>query len=67
MTAKHIVADNVFGMSSKLRNESYMNRRWKCCWKCQKDKNPKGGFIKITQGLYKFICKDCMDIKEKNT
>lgn len=66
MTAKHIVAENSFAMRSLSNNELWMNRKKKCCWKCQHDKFTKDGFVKITQGLYKFICKDCLDAKEKN-
>jgi len=42
-----------------------MSQKWKMCWKCQKDKTPYGGYLRITAGLHKFICKDCMDAKEK--
>jgi hypothetical protein len=60
-----MVAENLSATSAKRHNEHVMNSKWKMCWKCQKDKNPFGGFLRITAGLHKFICKDCMDAKEK--
>lgn len=63
----NVLASNIKALKGQFRNEKYMNNRWKMCWKCQKDKNPYGGHLRITAGLHKFICKDCMDVKEKNT
>jgi hypothetical protein len=61
----NVVASNIAALSAQLKNEKRMNSRSKMCWKCQKDKNPYGGYMRITAGLHKFICKDCMDAKEK--
>jgi hypothetical protein len=61
----NVVASNIAALSAQLKNEKRMNSRLKMCWKCQKDKNPYGGYMRITAGLHKFICKDCMDAKEK--
>jgi hypothetical protein len=61
----NIIGDNLSATSAKRNNEKWMNSKWKTCWKCQKDKDPRGGFLRITAGLHKFICKDCMDAKEK--
>lgn len=62
---RSFVAENLFATSAKRHNERVMNSKWKLCWRCQKDKDPRGGFLRITAGLHKFICKDCMDAKEK--
>jgi hypothetical protein len=63
---KNVLAENVLAMSAKTSNERWMNKRPKLCWKCQKEKNPRGGYLRIAAGLHKFICKDCMDAKAKN-
>lgn len=61
----NVVAGNIAALSAQLKNEKRMNSRLKMCWKCQKDKNPYGGYMRLAAGLHKFICKDCMDAKEK--
>jgi hypothetical protein len=61
----NVLAGNIAALRGQQKNEKYMNQKWKMCWKCQKDKNPSGGFLRITAGLHKFICKDCMDAKQE--
>ena len=61
----NIIGDNLSATNAKRNNEKWMNSQRKICWKCQKDKSPRGGFLRIMAGLHKFICKDCMDAKEK--
>jgi hypothetical protein len=61
----NVLAGNIAALRGQQKNEKYMNQKWKMCWKCQKDKNPSGGFLRITTGLHKFICKDCMDAKQE--
>lgn len=61
---KNVMAENVLALSAKSSNEKWMNTRPKMCWKCQKHKQVKGGFLRIMPGLQKFICKECMDAKE---
>jgi hypothetical protein len=61
----NVVAQNVAAVRAQQRNEKRMNSKWKCCWRCQKDKDPRGGFLRIQAGLHKFICKDCMNAKQK--
>ena len=61
----NVVAGNIAALKGQLRNEKRMHGRWKCCWKCQKDKSPYGGFLRIIGPIHKFICKDCMIAKEK--
>jgi hypothetical protein len=63
--ASNVIASNIAALRAQQRNERYMHHKWKMCWRCQKDKNPYGGFLRITAGLHKFICKDCMDAKQK--
>ena len=63
----NVIAQNIAASSAKRSNEQWMSRQWKMCWKCQKDKSVNGGYIRIMAGLHKFVCKDCMDAKEKNT
>jgi hypothetical protein len=61
----NVLASNIAALRGQQRNEKRMSQKWKMCWKCQKDKTPVGGYLRITAGLHKFICKDCMDAKEK--
>ena len=61
----NVVAQNVAANRAKQKNERYMNQKWKMCWRCQKDKSTFGGFLRIRPGLHQFICKDCMDAKQK--
>ena len=56
----NVVAGNIAALSAQLKNEKRMNSRSKMCWKCQKDKKPYGGYMRLAAGLHKFICKDCM-------
>ena len=61
----NVVAQNLAALRGQQRNEKRMRQQWKMCWKCQKDKNSYGGYLRIMAGLHKFICKDCMDVKHK--
>ena len=65
----HVVKENIAARKSLNKLNKWMNGRPKCCWKCQKDKPRKGGLEKIMDGfggrIRKFICKDCLDAKEK--
>ena len=62
---KSVVAENLLATSAKRSHEHWMSRHWKMCWKCQQDKPTLDGYLRISAGLHKFICKDCMDAKEK--
>jgi len=57
------LAQNMSATASLLENEKWMHGKPKMCWKCQKDKSPKDGYLRIAAGMHKFICKDCMDAK----
>ena len=68
--AVHIVSENISTVSPMLEHQKLMSRRKKMCWKCQKDKSPYGGSIKMMGGyvpgaIARFICKDCIDAKQK--
>jgi hypothetical protein len=62
---RSVVAENLAASFAKMRHEKWMRSQFKMCWKCQKDKSPIGGYLRFAAGLHKFICKDCMDAKEK--
>ena len=62
---RSVVAENLSASFAKSDHEKWMRKQWKMCWKCQKDKSPIGGYLRFMPGLHKFICKDCMDAKEK--
>ena len=53
--------------SAQIKDQKRMNRRWKMCWKCQKDRPIYGGKLRISTGLHLFICKSCMDAKQNKT
>jgi hypothetical protein len=61
---KHILAQNLMAVNTHLDSKREFNNRPKMCWKCQKDKSTRGGYMKAQAGLFKFICKDCMDAKK---
>jgi hypothetical protein len=60
----HIVSQNLKAVNPHLASERKLHRKPKTCWKCQKDKSVIGGHVKMQAGLFKFICKDCMDAKK---
>ena len=61
---QHILAQNLLAVNTHLSAKQRLNCKAKMCWKCQKDKSIRGGYVKVQAGLYKFICKDCMDAKK---
>jgi len=63
------VGENMLAyMATRDLNKDRVSRP-KLCWKCQKDKPQLGGSAQTLDGfggsLHKFICKDCIDAKEK--
>jgi hypothetical protein len=62
---RSVVAENLSASFAKRDHEKWMRKQWKMCWKCQKDKPQIGGYLRFAAGLHKFICKDCMNAKEK--
>lgn len=65
-STRSILAENLSATSSMLDHKKWMNGRQKMCWRCQKDKPVYGGFQDINRGVYKFICKECVDIKKQS-
>jgi len=61
-----VVGQNLKAFQALNKNNKKMISKPKMCWKCQKEKDTKDGYLKILPGLYKFICKDCLDAKEKS-
>jgi hypothetical protein len=55
-------------LSSKSE-ELFVKRSWtnkkKTCWKCQKEKQILGGHLKVAPNFFKFICKECCDLKKQ--
>ena len=61
---RSFVGENILAYSATKALNRYRAMRKKLCWKCQKDKSTRGGYVKAQAGLFKFICKDCMDAKK---
>jgi len=64
---KNTLAENLTAIRPQLDAKRHLNTRWKMCWKCQQNKPPTGGDLKIVPGLMRFICKDCVDKKKERT
>jgi hypothetical protein len=62
--ATHMLAQNLKAVNTHLDSQRELHGKPKMCWKCQKDKSTRGGYVKAQAGLFKFICKDCMDAKK---
>lgn len=65
-----VVADNLSAVNPHLTVKQAMALKKKMCWRCQKDKSPAGGHLKLfAGGPAKFICKDCGEamLAKKNT
>ena len=66
---KSIMGENILAYSAISELNKFRSTRKKMCWKCQKDKTQHGGLARTIDGfggsVHKFICKDCLDIKEK--
>ena len=66
---RSFVGENLLAYSALSELNKFRSTRKKMCWKCQKDKTQHGGLARTIDGfggsVHKFICKDCLDIKEK--
>ena len=66
---RSFVGENLLAYSAIRELNKFRSTRKKMCWKCQKDKTQHGGVARTIDGfggsVHKFICKDCLDIKEK--
>jgi hypothetical protein len=60
---KSVIAENKVALSAKQAHDKWMGNRPKMCWKCQKDKPVKGGYLNIIAGLHQFVCKDCVEAR----
>jgi len=58
------VQENIRAQEAKSRNERWMSRRPQLCWKCQKEKQIKGGSLKFFGSVRRFICVDCVLAKQ---
>lgn len=60
------IQQNIQATSGLLDNERRMVRKKQLCWKCQNDKPLLGGSLKFFGGgVRRFICKQCVDNREK--
>ena len=64
------VGENMLAYTATRDLNKYRLTRTKLCWKCQKDKPQLGGSAQTLDGfggsLHKFVCKDCLDAKERS-
>lgn len=58
------VQENIRALDPDQQTKRWMNRRPQMCWKCQKDKPPKGGSFKFFGSVRRFICVDCVLTKQ---
>ena len=64
----NVMHQNMTALAPMLADNEYKSRRPQMCWKCQQDKPLKGGKMKFFGGgLRRFICKSCVDEKQKAT
>ena len=64
MTVFSAAQENIKAQSAMNKEQKLTNKKLKCCWTCQKDKQPFGGKLIMRPNFHMFICKDCMDIKK---
>lgn len=56
------LAQDLRGIEREARNHNVKWARRRLCWKCQQEKNSRGGSQKVlggVGGLLRFICSDC--------
>ena len=58
------VQQNIRALDPDAQTKQWMNRKPQLCWKCQKDKPPKGGSFKFFGTVRRFICVDCVLSKQ---
>lgn len=65
-TGFSLMAQNVHATNDLLKNRKKERHAKKLCWKCQKESSyEEGAYLNITAGLFKYICKPCMDAKRE--
>lgn len=62
-----MLANNIHALAPNTELRKRENKKPRMCWACQKDKSTYQGLIRIQAGLYKFVCKDCLDAKAAKT
>ena len=65
MSAYGIIASNLTATKDMNNLRTTMNRKRRLCWACQKDKTVLVGHLSLQPGFSKFVCKDCVELKEK--
>ena len=67
-TGFNVLAQNLHATKDFLSNRKNERQAKKMCWQCQKESSyEEGAYLSIKAGLFKYICKPCMDAKrEKN-
>ncbi len=58
------VQQNIYALDPDAQTKRWMSRKPQLCWKCQKDKPPKGGSFKFFGTVRRFICVDCVLAKQ---
>jgi hypothetical protein len=59
----NVMASNINATRAMLSLKAGQNKKWKLCWGCQKEKPSQGSHISMQPGLFKFVCKDCLDAR----
>ena len=60
----NVVQQNLAATKDHYATRRWMNNKPQLCWKCQKDKPPKGGSFKFFGTVRRFICVDCVLTKQ---
>jgi hypothetical protein len=65
-TSFTLMGQNVHATKDLIANNKETNRAAKMCWQCQKESSyEEGAYLNISRGLFKYICKPCMDAKRE--
>ena len=65
-TGFSLMAQNVHATNDFLENRKKERSAAKMCWQCQKESSyQEGAYLNIKAGLFKYICKPCMDAKRE--
>lgn len=65
MSSYSILKQNQIALSGQAGYKKWQNTRPRLCWSCQKEKQTTGGKIKTSPGFFKFVCKECIESKQK--
>jgi hypothetical protein len=65
-TGFNVLAQNLHATKDFLGNRKNERQAKKMCWQCQKESSyEEGAYLSINRGLFKYICKPCMDAKRE--